>query len=89
MHTIQSLKQEIDEIKSRNARVEAEKAWETSTIRKIVIFVFTYIVIVIFFFVVDLPSPFRNAVVPAAAFIISTLTITVFKKWWINKIYKA
>jgi len=30
MTTLEELKKEIDEIKSRNKRVEADKAWETS-----------------------------------------------------------
>ncbi len=88
MPTIEDLKQEIDEIKSRNKRVECDKAWETSRSRKMLILVLTYIVIVIFFLVAKLPDPFVNALVPSVAFLLSTMTIPLFKKWWINKFYK-
>jgi hypothetical protein len=88
MEPIEELKLQIEEIKSRNKKVEADKAWETSFFRKIIIFIFTYIVIVLFFFFARLPNPFLNAIVPAVAFLISTMTIPIFKSWWINTIYK-
>lgn len=88
MTSIEKLQKEIDEIKVRNRRVEADKAWETSWSRKILIFTLTYIVIVIFFFVAKLPDAFINAVVPSVAFFLSTLTIPLFKKWWLKDIYK-
>lgn len=86
--TLDELKKEIDEIKSRNKRVEADKAWETSWTRKLLILTLTYIVIVIFFLVTNLPNPFINAIIPSVAFILSTLSIPLFKKWWINKLQK-
>lgn len=88
MTSIEELKKEIDEIKARNKRVEADKAWETSWMRKFLILLVTYIIIVIFFFVAKLPDPFANAVVPSVAFVLSTFTVPFFKKWWLRKIYK-
>jgi uncharacterized membrane-anchored protein len=84
MPTIEQLQLEIEEIKKRNLRVEADKAWETSWTRKIIILCLTYIVIVIFFFFAQLPSPFLNAIVPSLAFVLSTLTVPMFKRWWLN-----
>ncbi|MFA6391983.1 MAG: hypothetical protein WCW66_04515 [Patescibacteria group bacterium] len=84
MPSFDDLQREIEEIKKRNQRVEADKAWETSWIRKFIILLLTYIVIVIFFFFAKLPKPFINAIVPAVAFFLSTLTIPLFKKWWLN-----
>ncbi len=86
--TIEELKKEIDEIKTRNKRVEIDKAWETSWTRKFIVLMLTYIVIVIFFFIAKLPEPFANAVVPSVAFLLSTMTVPLFKKWWINNIRK-
>ena len=80
-----NIKQEIKKIKERNKRVEFNKAWETSTFRKILIAILTYIVIVIFFYFAKLPNPFINSIVPTLAFILSTLTLPIFKKWWIKK----
>jgi hypothetical protein len=79
-----NLKQEIKNIKERNARVELDKAWETSLTRKLAIACLTYIVIVIFFYFAGLPKPFINSIVPALAFLLSTLTLNFFKKIWIQ-----
>jgi hypothetical protein len=88
MATIEHLEKEIDQIKSRNKRVEIDKAWETSWTRKIIVAVLTYLVIVLFFYFAHLPEPFANAVVPTAAFLISTSSIPLFKKLWIKYIHK-
>ena len=85
MPRIEELQLEIEEIKKRNQRVEADKAWETSWTRKLVVSVLTYIVIVVFFYFAGLPKPFINAIVPAVAFVLSTLTVPLFKKWWLKK----
>lgn len=88
MTTFEELKKEIDEIKDRNKRVEADKAWETSWTRKFLILVLTYIVVTIFFFVSHLENPMRNAIVPTIGFFLSTLTAPLIKKWWLHKIHK-
>ncbi len=84
MDEIQGLKIEIEKIKERNRRVEDDKAWETSWFRRVLIAVLTYAVIVIFFFVAKLPEPFINAVVPTAGFILSTISVSFFKKIWLK-----
>ena len=81
------LKKEIDKIKERNKRVEADKAWETSAFRKIIIAILTYFVIVLFFYFAELPKPWTNSIVPALAFVLSTLTLTLFKKFWLRYFY--
>ncbi|MDD4901358.1 MAG: hypothetical protein PHS62_04655 [Patescibacteria group bacterium] len=85
MPSLEELQLEIEKIKKRNQRVEMDKAWETSWTRKIVISLFTYATIVVFFYFAGLNKPFVNAIVPAIAFILSTLTIPLFKKWWLRK----
>jgi len=80
-----NLEKEINQIKERNRRVELDKAWETSWTRKIIISILTYVVIVIFFYFASLPKPFVNSIVPAVAFILSTLTFNLFKKIWLGK----
>jgi peptidoglycan/LPS O-acetylase OafA/YrhL len=88
MNEIEQLKTEIEAIKLRNKNVEANKAWETSISRKIMIAVLTYIVIVIFFFSASLPNPFINAIVPTVGFILSTLSLPLLKNIWLKNIYK-
>ena len=79
-----SIKDEIKAIHKRNRRVELDKAWETSWARKIIIAILTYLVIVIFFYFAHLPRPFVNSIIPALAFIVSTLSLPIFKKIWMN-----
>lgn len=81
------MKKEIESIKERNSRVEKDKAWETSKTRRAIIAVMTYIVIVIFLFSIDAPNPFLSAIVPVLGFILSTLTLQVFKRLWTQKFY--
>jgi len=84
MPSIEELQKEIILIKQRNKRVELDKSWETSWIRRILITILTYFVIVLFFFFADLPKPFVNSIVPALAFILSTLSLQLIKKIWIK-----
>ena len=75
------LKREIERIKERNKRVELDKAWERSWTRRILIAVITYLVILAFLYSIGAPYPSLSALVPMAGFILSTLTIPVFKRW--------
>ncbi|MCC7570991.1 hypothetical protein KO465_06650 [Candidatus Micrarchaeota archaeon] len=84
----EELENEIEKLKQRNERVESDKAWETSGARKIVIFLITYVVIVIYFYFAQLPNPFINAFVPALGFVLSTLSLSYFKKVWLKYIHK-
>jgi hypothetical protein len=62
--TLESLKQEIEELKSRNKKVEAEKSWETSIFRKLSIIIITYLFMVIVMYFLDLSRPFISAIIP-------------------------
>lgn len=88
MVTIQDLEEEINKIKGRNRRVETEKAWETSWTRRFMIAILTYVVISIFFIFAGTPDPLGNAVVPSIAFILSTLSGPLIKRWWLKYIHK-
>lgn len=83
-----NLEQKINKIESRNKKVESDKAWEISFSRKLVIFILTYLAISIFLWAIKIEKPFLNAIVPAIAFMLSTLTMPYFKKAWIKYIYK-
>lgn len=85
---MKKLEKDIEQIKARNERVEADKSWETSWSRKLVIFVLTYAAISAYFYALKLPKPFINAIVPALAFVISTLTLPFFQKLWLKHVYK-
>lgn len=85
MASIEELQKEIEEIKARNKRVEKDKDWELSWTRKIVILLLTYIVVVIFFLISKLPNPFLNAIITSITFVLSTSSVSFFKKWWIKE----
>jgi hypothetical protein len=79
-----SLERRVKKIEERNKHVELDKAWETSWTRRVTIAVLTYIVIAIVFWMTGLGHPFLNALVPTTAFILSTLTVSALKKWWMR-----
>ncbi len=82
---MKDLEKRIDAIEKRNKRVEADKAWETSMLRKILILILTYIVALLYLKVADTTNPYFGAVVPCAGFFLSTLTIRGIKKLWLKK----
>lgn len=88
MINIRDLEKEIELIKQRNKRVEVDKAWETSWIRKVIIAVLTYIVVAVFFWFAGVTNPFINAIIPALAFILSTASLSFFKNLWLRCIYR-
>ena len=47
-----NLETEIEQIKERNKRVELDKKWETSWTRKICIMILTYIVVIIYSYII-------------------------------------
>lgn len=83
-----SLEKRIEKIEERNARVEIDKAWETSLARKVLIVIFTYASIGFYFQYLGIENAWLNAIVPAVAFLISTLTMPFFKKIWTKYFYK-
>ena len=82
---MEELVSRIEKIEERNKRVENDKAWETSTLRKILIITFTYIFAVLYLKIADTTNPFLGAVVPCVGFYLSTQSINIIKKWWVSK----
>lgn len=76
------IEKRLEVIEKRNKRVELDKTWETSWTRRSIIVLLTYLVVVLFFFVAELPRPFINSIVPTVGFILSTLSLSLFKKVW-------
>lgn len=83
---IKDLENEIEKIKERNKRVELDKAWETSWTRRICIMVLTYIVVVLYTFVIDKVSNiWLSSLVPVIGFTLSTLSLGLVRKIWEKK----
>ncbi len=81
-------KEEIQKIKERNKRVEADKAWETSIARRAMITVATYFIVVVFLYSIEAPRPWLNALVPTMGYVISTLSLPFVKRFWMKNIYR-
>ncbi len=79
------LNKRVAAIEERNRRVEADKAWEISWTRRILIAVLTYLLIGSFLFVIENERPWVNALVPAAGFLLSTLAVGIAKRQWLRR----
>lgn len=79
------LEKEIKLIKERNARVEADKVWETSLTRMLFVAGLTYLTVLVFLLLTGVQKPFLSALVPSIGFVLSLQTIPVVKKWWLSK----
>ena len=84
MNEIEKLKEEIEKIKERNRRAEKDKTWETSLTRRIAIATSTYILIAIFLIIIGVEKPFLAAIIPAAAYLISTASLEFLRRWWLK-----
>ncbi len=80
---METLEERVLKIEERNKAVETDKAWETSWTRRAILMIFTYLAVAIYLQAIEVEKPWINAIVPALAFMISTLTMPFFKKLWI------
>src|SRR5690242_2400437 len=74
----------IEEILKRNARVETDKAWETSKTRRAMIAFITYLTAATFLKLIGNNAPLINACVPVGGYLLSTLSLPFVKTWWIR-----
>lgn len=80
---MKELESRIYSIEKRNKRVEEDKAWETSWLRRICICVLTYIVVVIYsYFIRKIDNIFLSSLVPVIGFTLSTLSLGIIRKIW-------
>lgn len=77
----------LQQIQARNARVEADKAWETSQSRRALIAGLTYIVAGLYMSSLGVGDPWLNALIPTGGYLFSTLSLPMAKKIWLEKFY--
>lgn len=75
----------LAKIEARNERVEADKAWEVSWQRRILILTLTYLLVLLYFLIIEVEKPLLNAIVPTLGFFLSTLTLSVVKTIWLKR----
>ena len=84
---MKNLEKEIKEIKERNSRVELDKKWETSITRRLCICVLTYIIVVIYSYIISKTSNiWLSSLVPVIGFTLSTLSLKGIRMIWEKKI---
>lgn len=81
------LENEIIKIKERNKKVELDKKWETSLTRRICIMILTYIVVIIYSYLIRNNNDiYLSSLVPVIGFTLSTLSLKLVRKVWENNI---
>ena len=80
---LKELEEEIVKIKERNKKVELDKTWETSWTRKICIMILTYIVVIIYSYVIkEFDNIFLSSLVPVIGYTLSTLSLRLVRNIW-------
>jgi hypothetical protein len=82
MSDFEQIKKDIEDIKQRNKSVEADKAWERSYMRRILLMVFTYLILSLYMLAIEIPKPWLNSIVPTIGFLLSTLSLPWFRRMW-------
>jgi len=86
---MKELEERILKIEERNKKVELDKKWETSFTRKISICILTYIVVLLFSYFINTGNNiFLSSLVPVIGFTLSTLSVNLIRKIWLNVINK-
>jgi hypothetical protein len=81
----QTLEERVAKLENRNRRVESDKAWETSWLRRGSLMILIYLTIVFYLrFVVHI-DPWINGLVPVIGYSVSTLTIGFLKRRWLER----
>lgn len=80
---LKDIEQEIENIKARNKKVELDKRWETSWTRRICIMILTYIIVIIYSYLIrNNNNIFLSSLVPVIGFTLSTLSLKYVRKIW-------
>lgn len=77
------LEERIKKIEERNKKVELDKTWEMSWTRKIFIMLLTYIVVIVYSYLIrKYNTIILSSLVPVIGFVLSTLSLKFIRKIW-------
>jgi hypothetical protein len=79
----------IERMLERNARVEADKAWERSLVRIGCIALITYVCASVLLYIIGVPNYAVSALVPVLGYVLSTQSLPPLKRWWLKRIHQA
>lgn len=88
MSELETLRKEIEKLKERNQRVEADKAWEGSAFRVLSLCVITYFIAAAVMYAIGVVNIWTNALVPTVGYFLSTQSLPFIKKWWVANYLK-
>lgn len=78
----EDVRREVAALKERNARVEADKAWETSLSRAVCVSLLIYATVALALLAIGNENPFLNALIPVTGFVISLQSLPVVERKW-------
>lgn len=83
------LQQALQSIQERNQRVEMQKAWETSAVRRTFIAVVTYATAFLYMkHGLGAERAYLDAFVPTGGYLLSTFSLPLIRDWWMANRYK-
>lgn len=82
-----SIEERLASIETRNLRVEADKAWEKSLTRRAFLALITWLAAAFTLALMGSPEPGFLALVPVLGYIISTLSLTYLRRFWMEKVH--
>jgi hypothetical protein len=83
--TEQEIEKQFDIIRQRNRRVEADKAWEVSWTRRLLLAVIVYIFAGAWLLAIHDSMPLLKALIPVAGYVLSTLSLPFIKRNWLKQ----
>lgn len=84
-NNLENLQSELLKIHDRNARVEAEKAWETSFSRISLIAIATYGIASVVLYTIGVSNFYESALIPTIGYLLSTQSLPFIKKNWMRR----
>lgn len=84
----EKIQADLEQIKQRNQRVEADKAWETSWVRIGSVALITYVVALLVMRALGVEQFWLQAFIPTIGYILSTQSLPVIKRWWSKKFFR-
>ncbi len=80
----EDLEKRLKTIEERNRRVEAEKAWEVGYPRTFTITAITYVIAGLVLLAIGNEYPWRNALIPAIGYFLSTQSLPFIRRKWVE-----
>lgn len=78
------LEERVHALEERNKKVEADKAWEVSHLRTLIIALITYVVAALVMSIISVNDPWMNALIPTLGYVLSRISLRVVQRWWLK-----